>query len=149
MRKVPFGNWGRGAVQRQERALNLDPPLQPMTDASDADNFADQAVSEAVAASSAEIAAILAEDFEAFGDFLADDVIVNSPLGTINRRDDTLAAFGRGFIRYNSFDRRIEYAGKLGELVVIMGDEILAPKGKAPNVGKIVYRRFTDIWRNE
>jgi Domain of unknown function (DUF4440) len=120
-----------------------------MTDASDADRFADPAVAEAVAASNAEIAAILAEDLKVFGDSLADDVIVNSPLGTINRRDDTLAAFGRGFIRYNSFDRRIEYAGKLGELVVIMGNEILAPKDKAPNAGKIVNRRFTDIWRNE
>jgi hypothetical protein len=94
-------------------------------------------------------AAILAEDIGAFGDSLASDVIVNSPRGTINRRDDTLAAFGGGFIRYSSFDRRIEYAGRLGELVVIMGNEILAPKGKAPNAGKIVHRRFTDIWRNE
>jgi hypothetical protein len=50
-------------------------------------------VAEAVAASNAEIAAILAEDLNAFGDSLADDVIVNSPLGTINHRDDTLAAF--------------------------------------------------------
>jgi hypothetical protein len=68
---------------------------------------------------------------------------------TINRRDDTLAAFDRGFIRYSSFDRRIEYAGKPGEFVVIMGNEVLAPKGKAPNAGRIVQRRFTDIWRNE
>jgi hypothetical protein len=120
-----------------------------MTDASDADRFADPAVAEALAASDGEIAAILAEDLEAFGDSLAADVIVNSPLGTINRRDDTLAAFGRGFIRYKSFDRRIEYAGKLGELVVTMGNEILAPKGNAPNAGKVVHRRFTDIWRNE
>lgn len=120
-----------------------------MTDAPDVDRFADPAVAAAVAASDAEVVAILAEDLRAFGDSLAVDVIVNSPLGTINRRADTLAAFGRGFIRYSSFDRRIEYAGKLGDLVVIMGEEILAPKDKAPNAGKIVHRRFTDIWRNE
>jgi hypothetical protein len=76
-------------------------------------------------------------------------MIANSPVGTINRRDATLAAFSGGFIRYSSFDGRIEYAGKLGELVVIMGNEILAPKGKTPNAGRIVHRRFTDIWRNE
>jgi len=76
-------------------------------------------------------------------------VIVNSPLGTINRRDDTLAAFRRGFIRYSSFDRQVEYAGRLGEFVVMMGNEVLAPKGNAPNAGKVVHRRFTDIWRNE
>jgi hypothetical protein len=111
--------------------------------------FADPAVAAAVAASSAEVAAILAEDINAFGDSLASDVIVNSPLGTINRRSDTLAAFARGFIRYSSFDRRIEYAGRLGEFVVIMGAEILAPKGSAPNAGRIVHRRFTDIWRSE
>ena len=110
---------------------------------------ADPAVAEAVAASDAEVAAILAEDSRGFSDSLAFDVIVNSPLGTINRRDDTLAAFSRGFIRYSAFDRRIEYAGKLGEFVVIMGNEVLAPKGSAPHAGKIVHRRFTDIWRNE
>ncbi len=120
-----------------------------MSDAPGADSFAEPAVAEAVAASNAEVAAILAEDTRAFGDSLASDVIVNSPRGTINRRDDTLAAFDGGFIRYSSFDRRIEYAGKLGEFVVIMGNEILAPKGKAPNAGKLVHRRFTDIWRNE
>jgi hypothetical protein len=30
-----------------------------------------------------------------------------------------------------------------------MGNEILAPKDKAPNAGKIVHRSFTDIWRKE
>jgi hypothetical protein len=114
-----------------------------------ADSFVEASVAAAVAASDAEVTAILAEDTGAFGDSLASDVVVNSPRGTINRRDDTLAAFDGGFIRYSSFDRRIEYAGRLGEFVVIMGNEILAPKDKAPNAGKIVHRRFTDIWRNE
>lgn len=120
-----------------------------MTDTPAANRFTDPAVASAVAASSAEVAAILAEDINAFGDSLASDVIVNSPLGAINRRADTLSAFGGGFIRYSSFDRRIEYAGRLGELVVIMGGEVLAPKGKAPHAGRIVHRRFTDIWRAE
>ena len=53
-----------------------------MPDSSDAERFADSAVAEAVAASNAEVAAILAEDLEAFGDSLANDVVVNSPLGT-------------------------------------------------------------------
>lgn len=120
-----------------------------MTDMPGDQRFSDPAVASAVAASSAEVAAILAEDLSGFGDSLAADVIVNSPLGRINRRADTLAAFGGGFIRYSSFDRRIEYAGRLGELVVIMGNEILVPKGNAPNAGRTVHRRFTDIWRNE
>jgi hypothetical protein len=42
------------------------------------DSFAEAAVRAAVAASNAEVAAILAEDIEAFGDSLASDVIVIS-----------------------------------------------------------------------
>jgi hypothetical protein len=51
-----------------------------MTGPSATDNLADPAVANAVAASNAEIAAILAEDLDAFGDFLAADVIVNRRL---------------------------------------------------------------------
>lgn len=52
-----------------------------MTDAPGTDRFADLAVAEAIAASNAEVAAILAEDLKAFGDSLASDVVVNSPVG--------------------------------------------------------------------
>jgi hypothetical protein len=52
-----------------------------LTDTPHAFQFADPAVAAAVAASSAEVAAILAEEINAFGDSLASDVIVNSPLG--------------------------------------------------------------------
>lgn len=120
-----------------------------MTNIATVGNASDGDLAEAIAASKAEVAAILAEDLGAFGDSLASDLVVNSPLGTINRRADTLAAFAGGFIRYGAFDRRVEYVGKLGEFVVIMGQEVLAPKGKAPHAGKVVNRRFTDIWRKE
>ena len=109
----------------------------------------DPIVAQVIAASNAEVTAILAEDVDAFGDSIAADAVVNSPLNKINRRDDTLAVFRKGFIRYSSFDRRIEYAGRLGEFVLVMGEEILAPKDSAPNAGKKVHRRFTDIWRND
>jgi ketosteroid isomerase-like protein len=109
----------------------------------------DPIVAQAIAASDAEVAAILAGDIDLFAESIAEDAVVNSPLNRINRRDDTLAVFRKGFIRYDSFDRRIEYAGRLGEFVLVMGDEILSPKDGAPNAGKIVHRRFTDIWRNE
>lgn len=120
-----------------------------MTDQSGFGSTSDRDLAEALAASKAEVAAILAEDTGAFVDSLAADLVVNSPLGVINRRADTVAAFAGGFIRYSAFDRRVEYLGKLGELVVIMGQEILAPKGKAPAAGKVVHRRFTDVWRKE
>lgn len=120
-----------------------------MTDQSGFGSTSDRDLAEALAASKAEVAAILAEDTGAFVDSLAADLVVNSPLGVINRRADTVAAFAGGFIRYSAFDRRVEYLGKLGEFVVIMGQEILAPKGKAPAAGKVVHRRFTDVWRKE
>lgn len=100
-----------------------------MSNESSFGNASDRDLAGAIAASKAEVAAILAEDSGAFGDSLASDLIVNSPLGTINRRADTLAAFAGGFIRYSAFDRRVEYLGKLSEFVVIMRQEVPRAQG--------------------
>jgi hypothetical protein len=45
--------------------------------------------------------------------------------------------------------RSIEYAGMLGEMVLLMGDERVVPKGDSPMAGKEVRRRFTDVWKME
>jgi hypothetical protein len=50
-------------------------------------------------------------------------------------------------ISYSRYVRSIEYAGKLGNIVLLMGDERVVPKGSTPLAGKEVRRRFTDIWK--
>ncbi len=43
--------------------------------------------------------------------------------------------------------RNIEFAGVRGDVVVIMGEEIVHPNKASPYAGKTEYRRFTDVWK--
>jgi len=47
-----------------------------------------------------------------------------------------------GRIGYSRIERGIEYTGVRGDLVVLMGGQIVVP-----NLGREVRRRFTDIWK--
>lgn len=114
----------------------------------------------AAAAKDAEIAAVLEavngiddaliqDDHAAFAAFLAKDLVVNNPQNGISRSGATGTRNASGLIRYSRYLRSVEYAGKLGDLVVLMGEERVVPKGDAAGNGKEVRRRFTDVWRRE
>jgi hypothetical protein len=79
--------------------------------------------------------------------FFAPDLVVNNPQNGISIPGATARRDAAGLISYSSYVRSIEYAGKLGDMVVLMGDETVGPKGSAPMAGKKVRRRFTDIWK--
>jgi ketosteroid isomerase-like protein len=90
--------------------------------------------------------AILRDDADAFGAFFAPDCLVHAPNNKINTAADSIALMRAGVIAYSSFEHRVEHRARLGDYVVTMGEETLVPKGSAPNAGKTVRRRFTDIW---
>jgi len=90
--------------------------------------------------------AILADDADAFAAAFAADCVVHAPNNKINTAADSVALMRAGIIAYSSFERRIEHTGRLGDLIVTMGEETMVPKGRAPHAGKTVRRRFTDIW---
>jgi hypothetical protein len=91
--------------------------------------------------------ALIADDHAAFADGLASDLVVNNPQNTISMPGDTARLNAAGRIRYNSYVRTIEYAGRRGDLVVLMGEERVTRKDAAE--GEFEVRRFTDIWRQE
>ncbi len=112
----------------------------------------------AAAAKDAEIAAVLeavnridnaliADDRAAFARLLAPDLVVNNPQNSISIPGATAHRDAAGLISYSRYVRSIEYAGKLGDMVLLMGDEMVVPKGSAPMAGKEVRRRFTDVWK--
>ena len=85
------------------------------------------------------------------GDFaalMADDLVVNNPQNGISGRGVTVQLNASGRISYSKYDRSIEFAGLQGDAVVLMGEEIVVPKGSNPMAGKEVHRRFTDLWKN-
>jgi hypothetical protein len=94
-------------------------------------------------------AAILANDVDTFGSLLAMDFILNNTRNMVADRASVLERFGDEQISYSSYERKIDFAGVRGDDVVVMGEEILKPKGKSPGAGRVIRRRFTDIWRNE
>ena len=91
--------------------------------------------------------ALIKDDGAAFADGLSPDLVVNNPQNTISMPGDTARAQANGLIRYDSYVRSIEYAGRLDDLVLLMGEERVTRRGAPPE--QIEVRRFTDVWRQE
>jgi hypothetical protein len=94
-------------------------------------------------------AALIKDDHAAFAALLAKDLVVNNPQNGISIRGATGRRETSGLISYSSYVRSVEYAGMLGDMVLLMGDERVVPKGDSPMTGKEVRRRFTDVWKME
>lgn len=94
-------------------------------------------------------AAILADDADGFAAFFSPDCLVHAPNNQINTAAASVALMRAGIIAYSSFEHQVEHRARLGDYVVTMGEETMVPKGKAPNAGKTVRRRFTDVWGRE
>jgi ketosteroid isomerase-like protein len=78
---------------------------------------------------------------------VAPDLIVNAPINRVNDFSNFRARLEAQQIAYEAFETKIEFAGVRGDSVVLMGEEIVKPTAASPLAGKIVRRRFTDIWR--
>ena len=77
----------------------------------------------------------------------APDAVVNSPTNRVVALADILARFRSGQIgaEPDSVETRLEFVGVRGDSVVVMGEETFRPGKNAPNAGKVVRRRFTNI----
>jgi len=51
-----------------------------------------------------------------------------------------------GVVNFSMFERQIEFIRADGSFVIIMGLETVQPIGDA---GRIIKRRFTNVWKNE
>lgn len=94
-------------------------------------------------------AAFAAQDVEGVRAVSAKDLIVNTPANRVARLETVIGFFRAGRMSYESVDVVIEGLDARGDHVVLMGEEVVKPKETAPNAGKTVRRRFTDVWRKE
>ena len=91
--------------------------------------------------------AILARDAKDFSAVFADDAVVNNPFNRIARKRDAERNLASGLIGYTTLERSIEYAAERGAHdVVLMGEAILTPVGKARFAGEKLRRRTTEVW---
>jgi hypothetical protein len=103
-------------------------------------------IAAALAAVDAIDKAAVDDDRAASGALLADDLAVNNPQNGVSVRGATGQRSAAGQISYTRYDRIIDYAGLRGEMVLLMGEEIVVPKAPAEG-GREVHRRFTDLWK--
>jgi ketosteroid isomerase-like protein len=94
--------------------------------------------------------AVLQQDLAALERLWAEEFIVNNPQNQISpSRGAVLALVQRGLIRYAVFNRRIEAIRFSGDIAIVMGAETVEPVGDAPHAGRMVERRFTNVWRKQ
>jgi len=93
--------------------------------------------------------AVRRADWKAVEAAFALDVVVNSPTNRVVTLADIMARFRNGQIgaEPDSGENRLEFVGVRGDSVVVMGEETFRPGKNAPNAGKLIRRRFTDIWK--
>lgn len=91
--------------------------------------------------------AIFEGDAMALDSLMDDDVTVNHPTNRIvKEKQELLNLIKVGVIRYTSFDRTPEAFLFYKDMVVVMGNELVVPAMGAPNEGKTLQRRYTNIW---
>lgn len=91
--------------------------------------------------------AILHGDRAALDALMDDDVTVNHPTNRIvKEKAELLALIDKGVIRYDSFERTPEQLLFFDDMVVVMGGEVVVPAKGAPNEGRKLQRRYTNIW---
>jgi ketosteroid isomerase-like protein len=109
----------------------------------------DVRIAEALAAVNEIDRAAINDDHAAFAALLADDLAVNNPQNSVSVRGATKQRSTAGQISYASYDRVIEYAGMRGEMVLLMGEEIVLPRTTGGTAARPVHRRFSDLWRRD
>lgn len=82
-----------------------------------------------------------------FDNIWSSEMIINSPANVVGDVKGTKQLFRKGGLEYLSFERNIERIKFHDDFAIVMGGEVIKPKGSQPNAGKIVHRRFTHVWK--
>ena len=82
------------------------------------------------------------QDVETLRRLWAEEFMVNSPMGRVLDREKALELLAAGVIRHASYEERVEEIRRRGDVVVVMGHDVITD---APG-GPPVVRRFTNIW---
>lgn len=96
------------------------------------------------------IAAMISVGASAESERYSSTFVANTPGNAVVKGEQMLEQFARGTVSYAAVEQKIEYAGSHGpDMVVLMGEEVVVPRAGAPNAGKRIHRRFTDVFRKE
>lgn len=89
--------------------------------------------------------AFLARDLERLDALWADTLVVNSPINQVHEKKRVLELLRAGTIAHSSMRGQIEVIQKNGDLVVVMGSDVVTNSPDGPPIR----RRFTNVWLAE
>ncbi len=90
---------------------------------------------------------VLKGDEAALTRFWAKDLTVNAPSNQVRRQTEVLQLMKQHTgLQYSLFERHREAIVIRRNCAVTMGYEIVVPKGKVPDSGKTINRRYTNIY---
>ena len=75
------------------------------------------------------------------------NMVIHTPANRIGTVEGTKMQLRTGKLNYLSFERNIEKVTFNDNLAIVMGEEKIKPQGQQENAGKLVTRRFTNIWK--
>jgi len=94
--------------------------------------------------------AVLKSDSAAlFNKLWSPDIVIHTPANRIGTVEGTKMLLRTGKLNYLSFERAIEKVTFNDNLAIVMGEEKIKPQGQQENSGKLVTRRFTNVWKYE
>lgn len=93
------------------------------------------------------IAVLNNDTISLFNKYWGENMIVNTPANIVADIAMIKNRIKGEKLNYASFERSIESITFDENIAIVMGQEKLVPKGKADNAGKLLTRRFTNIWK--
>lgn len=82
-----------------------------------------------------------------FNKIWSSKMVINTPANVVGTVEGTKEHVRTGGLNYSSFERSIEKITFNDNVAIVIGGEIIKPKGSQPNAGKTVTRRFTHVWK--
>lgn len=73
-------------------------------------------------------------------------LVVNTPLNRVATLEDIKRLLRIGKIDLTSSGKNIEKITFINNMAIVMGQDIIKPQGAMEGAGKIVTRRYTDVW---
>jgi ketosteroid isomerase-like protein len=112
-----------------------------------ATHAAEQAmVAEVLATNARMVDVVLHNRADELGQFFAKDCLVHGSSNRISDCAEVVESFRSGQLRFRSYERNIERTLVSGDVVVLMGEELVVP-AEAPAGAAPVHRRITSAWR--
>ncbi len=90
--------------------------------------------------------AILKSDTVMLQKLFSAHAVVHNPENKIVTFRQMIERVKSGKIEYASFERIIDHISFVENIAIVMGKEVIIPKGMTENAGKTVRRSFTNIW---